>query len=522
MQSPSRGHGRQKIILWTGITLALVSVATFFGREWLVGGQPSLPALKVDYPDDPIRTSAWDPARTQMDFESSMVQALYSPLLELDANAQLKSGWAESFSWKDPHTMVLTLRREHRRADGQFITAADAALSLKRAAFLQQDADGFYVEQFCHTKRLKSIQDACPGLKADGQVLTIQTRDPLAILPQLLTAVDTSIVPQAALAPDGVTIQNHAAGSGPYTLDNQDLARTILRANPYHFNYKPDMPQEVHLIPGLNASPESLTEDFLTNRIDHAARFSALNPFEFRTLAENLGDQVNTITTLPMGVGLLLFTPEGRKRHTVEARRQIILRLQGATRLCLASARQDHVRRPTHVLIPPSGVGMLTPAEEASLETARKNHRITILSREVRIRFPNYISEQLVPCLKRRLLRWPVVFASKPDAPVDLRFKSYDLSTYEEVGTIRTMLVTGLLDAGGVSPDVWIRRYVTEQDTQKRVALLKEAHLRSIWTNPAVIPLWNYDTGALIRKPWVMNFSPLSIANPFHLIRYAE
>jgi ABC-type oligopeptide transport system substrate-binding subunit len=522
LQSQSRGHGRNRIILWTGIAIALLSLAAFCGRNWLLRVQSSVPVLKVDYPDDPIRPDAWDPARLHIDYESSMAQALYSPLLELDANAQLKSGWAESFSWKDPHTMVLRLRSEHRRADGQLVTAADAALTLKRVAFLQQNEDGFYVEQFCHKKSLKSIKDNCPGLQADGQTLTIQTRDPLAILPQLLTAVDTSIVPQAALAVDGLTIQNHGIGSGPYKLDNQDLARTVLRANPHHFNYKADMPQEVHLVPGLNASPESLTEDFLTNRIDHAARFSTLNPFEFRKLAENLGDQVNTNTTLPMGLGLLLFTPEGRKRHSVEARRQIILRLQGATSQCLAEARQDHVRRPTHNLIPPSGVGMLTPADEAELNEARKNHRITILSREVRVRFPTYIGEELVPCLKRRLLRWPVVFASKPDDPVDLRFKSYDLSTYEEVGTIRTLLASGLLDAGGLSPEVWIRKYVTEQDTQKRVALLKEAHLRSIWTNPAVIPLWNYDTGSLIRKPWVMNFSPLSISNPFHLIRYGK
>ncbi|HYX31555.1 MAG TPA: ABC transporter substrate-binding protein [Oligoflexus sp.] len=517
-----RSRSFVQLIVWAGIPFVAACLLIFAFRDRLFRLRTPVPALKVDYPDDPIRVQDWDPARSQIDFEVAMAQALYSPLLELDDNAQLKSGWAETFTWKDQHSLVLKLRRDHKRADGSIITADDARVSLKRLAFLQQNEDGFYVEQFCYTKRLDSIAAECPGLTAEGQTLTIRTRDPVAILPQLLTAVDTSIVPITALAEDGLTLRDHPRGSGPYTWDRTPSGEVILKANPLHFNYHPLMPQAIHLVPDVNTSPESLTRAFNENRIDHAARFSALNSFEFKKLADALGDRINTQSTLPMGIGLLLFSEESRKRLPIPVKRELTLRLQAATARCLAAAGQDKIRRPTRSLIPPTSVGMLSPAEEAALAAARQQHGIIPFSIPVRIRFPSYIGDELVPCLSRDLQGVPVTFNRTPDEEADLRFQGYDLSTYEEVGSIRTMLTTGLLDAAELTPEAWISRYIAERDTGKRVTLLKTAHLRAIWEDPSVIPLWHFETGALIRKPWVMKFSILSISNPFHLIRYGE
>jgi hypothetical protein len=475
----------------------------------------------VDYPDHPIRIEGWDPARAQMDFEVGMVQALYSPLLELDDQAQLKPGWAESFTWQDTHTLLLKIRREHKRADGTDLTAADALHSLKRLAFLQQDQDAFYVEQFCHRKRLSTIHDSCSGLSAQDQVLTIQTRDRVAILPQLLTAVETSIVPLAALEADGLSIRDHAVGSGPYSLERQTSAPILFRANPYHFNFNRDMPQQIHLIASRGNTLDDFHRAFLEKRLDHMTRFSALNAFKFKDLASRLGDEVQQQSTLPMGVGVLLFTNEGLRRHDERDRRSLVLLLQKASRRCLLRSGQDQVRRPTLLLIPATAVGSLNTKEATALEAMRQSHALRPIPQSVRIRFPESMGDELVPCLADELKGWPVVFNQSGDEEADLRFKGYDLSTYEELGTLRSMLTIGLLDADGADRESWIYRYMAEQDTGRRMQFIKQAQLRAIWGSPSVIPLWNYETGALIRRPWLMNFSPLSMTNPFHLIRYA-
>ncbi len=479
------------------------------------------PPLLVDFPFDPIQPESWDPTTSKVDYEVAMVQALYSPLLELDDNAQLKPGWAESFTRKDANTLVLVLRSEHRLADGSPVTADDAAYSLKRMAYKMQDDDAFYVEQFCLVPKLKAVSDPCPGLVAEGQTLTIRTRDPIAILPQLLTAVETSLVPRRALDADGITLSEQG-GSGPYRLDASDPARISLLANPEHFNFHADMPQKVVLVPSVDATPESLTEAFRTKRIDHVARFSALNVFEFRKLAESLRKDSHTSLTLPMGVGALLFSEAARRRLPLASRQDLVLHLQRAVHGCLVVKQQDHVRQPTRTLIPATGIGVLSSAEERELDRLRSTHVLGELREKVRIRFPDSIRRELLPCLEKETAGLPLEFSEKSGEDNDLQFKSLDLSTYEELGTIRAMLTLGLLNSGGLSSEDWIRAYLQEPGLEPRLARLKEAHRLSIWDDPSVIPLWHFETGALVRKPWMMKFSPISISNPFHLMRYAN
>jgi hypothetical protein len=508
---------RRKLITGLGIVaLSLVGVTAY--RADIARTQPP---LLVDFPFDPIQPESWDPTTSKVDYEVAMVQALYSPLLELDDNAQLKPGWAESFTWKDAKTLRLVLRSEHRLANGSPVTADDAAYSLKRMAYKMQDEDAFYVEQFCLVPRLKAIDEPCPGLVAEGQTLTIRTRDPIAILPQLLTAVETSLVPRKALAADGLSLRE-LGGSGPYRLDALDPARISLLANPEHFNFHSQMPQKVILVPSVDATPESLAEAFQARRIDHVARFSALNVFESRRLAERLRKNVHTSLTLPMGVGALLFSESARQRLPVAARQDLVLHLQRAVHACIVVKQQDHVRQPTRTLIPATGIGVLSSAEERELDRLRRAHVRVELRERVKIRFPSSIRGELLPCLEKEVAGLPLEFSEQSGDANDLQFKSLDLSTYEELGTIRAMLTLGLLHAGGVTSEEWIRDYLQEPGLEPRLARLKAAHRRSIWDDPTVIPLWHFETGALVRKPWMLKFSPISISNPFHLIRYAD
>ncbi|RYZ90628.1 MAG: hypothetical protein EOP04_03320 [Proteobacteria bacterium] len=410
---------------------------------------PKMPVLKIDYPYKRVESKSWDPATASINLYLDMAQAIYSPLLEFDAHEQIKGGWVDELEWQDKNTLILNIRKDHRLSDGSHLTANDAALSLKRLAFLQQDSDNFYTLQFCHIRRLKSIHEACPGLNALGQTLTIKTRDPIAILPQLLSNIETSILPAKALEADGLTMRKFPIGSGPYSLQEDAQLGAVLVANPYHFNYRSNMPQ---------------------------------------------------------------------------TRRQLIIRFQDAVHYCLNKEGQSLVRKPTRFLFPPSSLGAFSIEEEHALDEERKNFRSTGIIQPLRIQFAESISQNLEKCLGQQLKDLPLALNSKrlPKnalAP-DLSFENYDVSTYEELCSIRAYLSLNVLIPGPHGPERWLDQYLSQSDPEIRIRQLKEAYRAAIWDDPSIIPAWNFQVRAAIRKPWVMNFSPINGSNALHLIRY--
>lgn len=472
-----------------------------------------VPVLSIDFPATP-RVQDWDPARANIDYQVSMAAQIFSPLLQTDRHNQLDTGWAEQFHIVNSRRITLQIRSDARLSDGSRLTAAEAAWSLKRLAFLQQEQGegGFYVEEFCHVTILKDIHDPCPGLKASGQTLTIETLDPVAILPRLLTNLETAIVPKGALAADGLTLLDQPVTSGPYAIEGKRL-----RANLQHFNYHNRMPPVIALHESLDATPESLLAEFKAGAIDHVALFSAINGLQFNELKTRLGPAVNAYHSVPMGVGLFAFTPTAQEKFSIDERRTLVLRLQKATHQCLNTSPEVATRTATTVLIPNSSVGALTAEERVRYEAAREALGLVPLRQTVQINLRSQAAN-FHDCLARELRDMPVQFISGSNA--DLIYKSYGLSNAEELTFIRSLITLHMLDIGLETRGDWMRRYMAEGDAEKRVQMVKEAEFRALWVRPVIIPIWNYDVRALIRRPWTMNFSPLQTHNPLYQVRY--
>ncbi|HYX39082.1 MAG TPA: hypothetical protein VE954_38755, partial [Oligoflexus sp.] len=217
--------------------------------------------------------------------------------------------------------------------------------------------------------------------------------------------------------------------------------------------------------------------------------------------------------------GLFVMTPESQKKFSLEERQYLVLRLQKAAHNCLSASPEAATRVATTVLIPSSSAGALTDAESNDYEESRKSLGPVTLLKKVRIKLGSQY-ENFHDCLAKALADIPAEFVNKSKEPPDLIYKSYDLSNYEEVAFIRSLIYLQMLDIGDDNREDWMRRYIAEGDAKKRMFLLKNAQYRALWLDPAIIPIWNYDVSAIIRRPWTLNFSPLSFYNLFYQVRY--
>lgn len=497
------------------IAIMLVIGIALLARVW-VQHDTSIPPLKVNFPSASLHNVQLDPALMERDIDVSMVLALYSPLLELNAESQLTSGWADAFSWDGPHTLSLHIRQDKRLSDDSILTPADVVFSLKRLAWMQQGRNSFFAEQFCWTHHLESMDAPCPGLVVEGDRVRITTQDRIALLPQILTTAETVIIPQRSVSADGKSIVDLAINSGPYRLDGNTASSTRLLANRHHYHYHPRMPQQIEFVCEEVSKSDHIVQAFHDHLIDHVVTFSTFNGFEFKKITERLQGAIHIHQTLPMGVATLVFTPHGRAHLTIEDRQYLVKSLQDIAERCLIDLGQQAIRQPTRVMIPGSAGGALNTEEEKRYMNLQQTLPSRILALPVRIGLPNYVNNFLGPCLKG----YEVVANAEHAEDLDLVFNGYDISTYEELASIRSMIGESLLDVSPETPTAWQQAYASEIDNELRLNKLKKAHFRALWEDPSVIPLWHYRTNAFVRRPWTMKFSTLSITNPFHLMRY--
>jgi len=122
-------QSRVKLFISFTISLLLATSFGFFMNERFSNMKNDKP-LRVYFGSAGL-IQEFDPALIHVQTQWAMIEALYSPLVEVDANGQVVGGWAHSFDW-DGLTAVFQMRDDARASDGLPITAADAAFSLKR------------------------------------------------------------------------------------------------------------------------------------------------------------------------------------------------------------------------------------------------------------------------------------------------------------------------------------------------------------------------------------------------------
>ena len=302
---------------YIGVAIAILMAIGVYLYMTKTNGQDRI--LRVAFPSDKP-ASDYEPTQIHFDSQYIFLENIFSPLVEFDKIGTLRGGVAEHADWVG-NELRLTIRHGLKTENGTPITAADVIFSLKRLLVLSSNTHGNFKDLVCPGVQLKTVEDDCPDLKQDGDVVIIKAKKREPFLLPMLAAIDFAIIPRSSTDPNTLKIINYKETSGPYYVANDDGHGHIeLKLNPYSYHAAKDIPQVVELVPEMTA--ESSLNALLNDEVDLITTVDAARAEKVLPFAEK-HPEFRLHTTKDIRETFLLFTARGLKELSINERRFI-------------------------------------------------------------------------------------------------------------------------------------------------------------------------------------------------------
>ena len=210
--------------------------------------------LRVAFPVK-LKAAAYEPTNISLDHEYIFLENVFSPLVEISKDGSIEPGVAEKMEWIGDE-LKLTIRKNLKTASGKSITPDDVVFSLKRLLVLSGNTHGNFKDIVCSGVNLKSVDDACPGIRQDSESVYLNAKGRKSFLLPMLGAIDFAVIPKTSVDPKTLKIINFAETSGPYWLAQEDESDgAILKLNPHHYFAAKDIAEKIILVPTVITKP---------------------------------------------------------------------------------------------------------------------------------------------------------------------------------------------------------------------------------------------------------------------------
>lgn len=503
--------------------LSLVVALALFGAGVVyMNLKSSERTLRVAFPVK-LKASAYEPTNISLDHEYIFLENIFSPLVEISKDGSIEPGVAEKMDWIG-NELKLTIRKNLKTASGKPITPDDVVFSLKRLLVLSGNTHGNFKDIVCPGVNLKSVDDACPGIRQDSESVYLNAKGRKSFLLPMLGAIDFAVIPKTSVDPKTLKIINFAETSGPYWLAQEDESGgAILKLNLHHYFAAKDVAEKIILVSTDTNKPESSLKDLEEGRVDHLTTVDAAKADKLILFAQKHSDFDSHIT-MKIRSHFIAFTERGLKELTASERRYIGEQMKQVF-LRIYSDIPGFEQRAE--FFPSLGEGGLTETQRAKLESLRemervepkKHFKIGIIKRTGYEEWANPISKALpqAECYKET----NVPDFKKYEKPEDIPhawIASTDTGFMEDISLISYSLNAGLLGLLKEQRSKWLADYMATDDKALRISKLKELHFQAL-AEPAIVPLVASPYAALVRKPWKFELSELYANNQLWRIK---
>ncbi len=466
-----------------------------------------------------------DTAKIKQASDYSLLELLYSTLVEYNNEGEIIGGLAERFFW-DNDNLVFEFR-DTASSSGHRITPEDAIATFKRLMILNTNSHGDLVSLLCMDKRPMNLTDACEGMEASGKRLILKTKKKTPFLLPLLTTLDYGIIPQNSLDKATLHIIHHTETSGPYKIsDAKD--KLVLEANKKHWHYKPRMPQRVELYPfDYNAdSPNSAESQFINGNIDFIPTASELRLGDIEKISSGSRGKFTVQTTNPMYLAYAEYTERGLSLSS-EKRRHLLASFQRAVRKTLSN--DSHGRVSTIQILPPSSEGNLSLSQTQTIEENLRKYSEPCDATGIKIAIPESVLNFYRSALESEIKNLTFVgveeiarFENRNDDDVpDLTISAVDVTAIEDINFISYSVKNGILvPPEGQTPAEWLKIYFETPEKSARMSMLQKIQFHTIWENPKIIPISIRPFVSVIDSRWKTDFSKLFPNDPFWKIEH--
>ena len=450
----------------------------------------------------------------------SLLELLYSTLVEYNNQGEIIGGLAERFFW-DNNNLVFEFKDAHSSA-GQRITPADAIASFKRLMILNTNSHGDLVSLLCMEKRPTSLSDQCEGMEASGNLLIFKAKKKTPFLLPLLTTIDYGIIPENSFEKSSLRIISHGNATGPYRI-LESSEKLKLEANKNHWHYKPRMPQrvEIHPFDYVGDSENSAENLFIKGVVNFIPTAAELRMGDVERISNYLPEKFTMQTTNPMYLAYAEYTQKGL-RIAPEKRRHLLASFNRAIRKTLKD--DNHGRVSTIQVLPPSSEGNLSLSQTEAIEESLRKYSEPIDATGIRIAIPESVIDFYRSALESEVknltfVSFPEIsrFGNRndPDVP-DLTISAVDVTAIEDINFISYSVKNGILvPPGGQTPAEWLKTYFETEEKAARMAMLQKIQFHTIWEDPKIIPISIRPFVSVIDGRWKTNFSKLFPNDPF-------
>lgn len=478
--------------------------------------------LRVAFPAQ-APASDYEPTSIRFGYEYIFLENVFSPLVEVMANGAIEPGVAEKIEWIDDE-LKLTIRDGLRTRSGIPITAQDVVFSLKRLLVLSGNTHGNFKDIVCPNSEIKSVDDPCPGIRAEGNIVFLRANGRKSFLIPMLGAIDFAIIPKGSVNPKSLKIENFAETSGPYWVESDDGQGKIkLRLNQNHYFAASDIPDEIFLVPTNTKIKGDSVKAFKDGLVDHLTTIDAAKSDELIGFANAQSDVVSHVTMKIRSLAVV-FTERGRTELSPSERRYIGEKLRSVFSGIYKNVPGYEQRAE---FFPSLGEGGLTPDQQRQLTEIRdlqqvrpaKKFKLGLIKRGPLEEWSRPIAEALpeadsyiennVPDLQKGLK-----LGDMPHAFI----ASTDTGFMEDISLISYSLNAGLLGLAKSDRQRWLAEYMALDDKAERITKLKNLHFQAL-AEPAIVPLMASPYAAIVRKPWRIDLSELFANNQLWRIK---
>ena len=476
--------------------------------------------LRVAFPA--TKGFEFDPARILLDTQYMLLENLYSPLVDTDAKGGVVPGLANRITW-DGSKVRLRLRSDVRTASGKAITVDDAFFSLKRLMVLAGNTHGNFKEIVCPHAKMKSIADDCEGLRTDGDEIVIEAGKRKDFLLPMLTAVDFAVIPRRAVDPVSLKIADYGETSGPFFVRELQADGVIrLAANPHHYLYAADMPQQIVFIRYDRTVPGAALAMLRDDKVDHLPTSTVTQITDALKLSAENQDRFSHHATVKIRELALNFTDRGLRELSQSRRESIAAAVRSAFKTIYVG-QPGYVE--TRQFFPAYGFGALSAKQLVALESKTKD---PTAAANIPFRLALLKSGSLEEWSRplQSLLKRADIYREAPDYGFDgeatngphALISSVDTGFLEDIGLVSYMLGAGYFGLPKTASDAWISEYLALPERQARIEKLQALHYQAL-NRVVLVPLELSPFVALIRKPWRMQFPELFGDNPLWMIQ---
>ncbi len=503
------------------VALILIAAKAKFWRPQMTSNADKtlLVALNTGTP-----LSDLDPSKITLASDYSVLELLFSPLVEYNNQGEIIGAVAKRFYWED-NKLIFELGNA-TFSSGRSITAEDVVASFKRLMILNSNSHGDLVNLLCLDKRPESLQDHCEGLKAEGnRVVIIPEKKNTFILP-LLTSIDYSILPAEIIDNESLKLSSLENTSGPYRLVTGDTG-PVLVANPNHWHFHAEMPQKIEFkrFSYKTSAEDYVLKQFSEKKVDFIPTASELRLSDIPVLTESTKIPISIHTTNPMYLAYAEYTKVGQLLPQEKRRHLLACFRRGISKTLIQDVNG---RIPTLQILPPSSEGNLSLNQTNLMESELKKYSNPCDASGIRIALP----EELIPFYKSALdseirnltyVGYPRIarFGDRSDKDVpELTITSVDVTAIEDINFISYSVKNGLLSPPDEeTPTTWLKKYFETTDKSQRILMLQNIQFNTIWENPKIIPLSIRPYVSVINSKWKTDFSKLFPNDPFWKIK---